>query len=131
MKAALLLCLCWWFVSPAFGQARGHYDLVSVNETIREVDYAVTIVSWERQKVEVTVDKRAGTPLEIRLRAADWQVLVSERAVRLDQRFGRVLDLAHLASGRYWLEVQVGRQLIRRELRLESTEQTYRSFSLH
>jgi hypothetical protein len=131
MKAVLFLCLCWWFVSPAFGQARGHYDLVSVNETIREADYAVTIVSWEQQKVEVSVDKRAGTPLEIRLRAADRQVLASERAGRLNQRFDRVLNLSQLESGRYWLEVQVGRHLIRRELKLESTEQTYRSLSLH
>lgn len=121
----------FWLIGPVVGQEPGHYDLISVNESIQGDGYTVSVQSWERQKVEITVEKSAGTPLEIRVRSADRQVLSSDRAARLDQLYRRVLNLSQLESGRYWLEVQIGNQLIRRELRLESTEQTYRSLTLH
>ncbi|MBC8151755.1 MAG: hypothetical protein H7Z72_02485 [Bacteroidetes bacterium] len=132
MKAIILLWVCVWLTGAANAQPpRGHYDVVSVNEAIQGDGYVVSIMSWERQKVEITVEKLPYTPLEIRVRAADRQVICSDKAVRLDQLYRRVLNLSQLESGRYWLEIQVGKQVIRRELRLESADLTYRSLTLH
>jgi hypothetical protein len=131
MKSTGLLIAYLCFLIPAVGQERGHYDVISANESIQGDGYAVSILSWERQKVEVTVEKQAGTSLEIRVRAPDRQVLSSDKAVRLDQFYRRVINLSQLESGRYWLEIQVGKHLIRRELWLETTAQTYRSLTLH
>lgn len=112
-------------------QERGHYELISVNETIEGKQYAVTLTSWERQKLEITVEKPANVPLEISIRTADRQLLSSERANRLDQRFRRIINLTQLETGRYWLAIWIGKEVIHRELRIESTQQTYRVLTMH
>lgn len=131
MKTVGLLFTYLWLLIPAVGQERGHYDLISVNEAIQGEGYTVSILSWERQKIEVTVEKEAGTPLEIRVRSSDRQLLSSDKAIRLDQIYRRIINLSQLESGRYWLEIQVGKQLIRREVWLETTARTYQSLTLH
>ena len=131
MKAILWISLFAWFICPALGQERGHYDLLSVDEVIQDSTTVVSIISWERQKVEITVQKPAQTPLEIRIRTADRQLIASDYASRYAPLYRKVLNLSQLESGRYWLEVQLGNKLIRRELWLEAVQQTYRSLTMH
>lgn len=130
MKGILYLLTAITLVMPAWAQERGHYDLISVNEAIQGNGYTVSILSWERQKVEITIDKPANVPLEVSLRTADRQLLRSERPNRLDQRYRRVLNLSQLETGRYWLDIQIGRERLRRELRIDAAEQSYRVLTL-
>lgn len=131
MKSILLLSTLLWVAGPVWGQDKGHYDLVSVNEAVQGANHAITIASWEPQKIEITIQKPAGTSLDIRILSADRQVLFNDRACKLDQQYRRVLNVSQLSSGRYWLEIQLGSELTRRELRLESTEQTYKVVTMH
>ncbi len=131
MKAIRLIMILLIAVRPAWGQLVGHYELGSANETIRGEQYTVTLASWERQKVEITVEKPANVSLEISIRTADRQLLSSERANRLDQRFRRVLNLTQLETGRYWLDIWIGKEVVHRELRIDASTQTYRSLTLH
>ena len=130
MKAFLVLWIYGWLIGTANGQQPGHYDLISANEAIQGEGYVATILSWDRQKVELTVEKKIGLPVDVRLRTPDRQVLFYDTITWLDQSYRRVLNVSQLESGRYWLEIQVGKQLIRRELLIEPTEQTYRSLTI-
>lgn len=131
MKTSLLLFTSLWFGGSALGQQRGHYDLISVNETIRRNDYRVNVASWEQQKIEITVEKPSGLPLEIKIRDSDRQLISSRQAVLKQSLFREIINLSQLTPGRYWLEVRIGKELIRRELRIEATTQTYRSLTMH
>ncbi len=131
MKNRLLFLIYLCIVGQVSAQERGHYDLVSVNEVIQETDFSVAITSWERQKIEIMVEKPAGMPVEIKMRTDDRLVICSDRANRSALSYRRVLNLTQLEPGRYRLEIEVGKKLIRRELRLESVEQSYRSLTLH
>lgn len=131
MKAILLLSTLLWAAGLVRAQERGHYELVSINESVQGTNHAITIASWEPQKIEITVQKPAGTSLDVRILSVDRQVLFSNRAYKLDQRYRQVLNVSQLEPGRYWLEIQIGNELTRRELRLESTEQTYKVITMH
>lgn len=130
MKAILYVVAALILVVPARAQEHGHYDLISVNEAIQGDKYTVSVMAWERQKIEVTIDKPAYVSLEISLRTTDGQLLTSERPNRLDQRYRRVLNLSRLETGRYWLDIQIGKERLRRELRVEATEQSYQVLTL-
>lgn len=130
MKAILYVLATLMLVVPARAQEQGHYDLISVNEAIQGDTYTVSIVSWERQKIEVTVDKPANVPLEISLRTDDGLLLARECPNRLDQRYRRVLNLSGLETGRYWFIIQIGKERLHRELRIGSIEQSYRVLTL-
>lgn len=130
MKTLLCICLYVWLSSPASGQQTGHYGLISANEAIQGDGYVASIMSWDRQKVELTVEKKIGIPVAVRLLTMERQVLFSDSVGWLDQLYRRVLNVSQLELGRYWLEIQVGKQLIRRELLIEPTEQTYRSLTI-
>lgn len=131
MKPILYVWALLFLTTSGRAQELGHYGLLSANETIQGDQYVVTLVSWERQKIEITVEKPANVPVEISIRTADRQLLGHEQANRLDQRFRRVINLTQLETGRYWLAIRIGKEVIHRELRLESTQQTYRVLSLH
>ena len=131
MKILFLIAVFTWIICPVQGQERGHYDLLSVNELIQDSTFTVSIVSWERQKVEISVEKPATTPLEIRIRTASREMISTDSPPRYAMQYRRVLNLSQLESGRYWLEVQIGKRLIRRELWLEVADQSYRSLTMH
>jgi len=131
MKLSLLLFTGLWFIEPALGQQRGHYDLIAVNETIQGNDYVVNLASWEQQKIEITVEKLLGIAVEIKIRDYDRQLISSQPVVRGQSLFRKVINLSQLEPGRYWLEIRVGKERIQRELRIEATTQTYRSLTLH
>ena len=131
MKTILYVWALLFLTTSGRAQERGHYELISANETIQGERYVVTLASWERQKIEITIEKPANVPAEISIRTADRQLLGHEQANRLDQRFRRVINLTQLETGRYWLAIQIGKERIHRELRIESTQQTYRVLTLH
>ena len=120
-----------WFVGSASGQQQGHYDLISANETIQRNDYIVSLASWEQQKIEITVEKPSGVPLEIKIRSYDRQLISSQQAVLRQSLFREIINLSQLEPGLYWLEIRIGRELIRRQLRIEATTRTYRSLTVH
>ncbi len=130
MKTFLFICFYVWLISPATGQQPGHYGLISANEAIQGDGYVVSIMSWDRQKIELTVEKKSGVSVAIRLRTMERQVLFHDNAGWPDLLYRRVLNVSQLESGHYWLEIQVGKQLIRRELLIEPAEQMYRSLTI-
>lgn len=131
IRTSLMLFFLFGVLRPICGQETGHYALISANETIRGKQYTVTIASWERQKIEVTVEKAAHLPLELSIRTADRHLLSQEHANRFAPQFRRVINLTQLETGRYWLDIWIGKEVVRRELRIEATEQTYRTLTMH
>ncbi|AQG78979.1 hypothetical protein [Spirosoma montaniterrae] len=123
MKMVCLLLVALSGFSPVLGQEIGHYDLLSVNEVVRGEGFTVTITSTKAQTLDVTVEKPVRVLSVISIRSANRQLLCSEQANRLDGGYRRLFNLAHLESGRYWLEIRVGKARIWRELRLESIVQ--------
>lgn len=126
----VVVCVCMSLWANA--QQPGHYDLLAVNEEIKGERYVVNVVAWERQKLEITIDKPVGVPSEITLTSDDRLVLYSDQSHRADGTYRRWLNLSQLDSGRYWLLIRVGRDSIRRTISISSVStESYRSLTMH